>query len=87
MRIALIAAVMIAAMSFDARPVKAQEGPWCAIISVGPGAVYEDCQYYSLEACRPHILAGNRGFCNPNPRWIGPVPKSRVRHKRHVRHD
>lgn len=28
------------------------------------------------------VVAGNRGFCNPNPRWVGPVPKSRVRYKR-----
>jgi len=27
-------------------------------------------------------LAGNRRFCNPNPRWVGPAPRSQVRHKR-----
>jgi hypothetical protein len=86
MRILVIAGVLITAMSFDARPSIAQEGPWCALISLGPSAVYEDCQYYSFEACRPTILAGNRGFCNPNPRWVGPVPKSKVRHKRWVLH-
>ena len=41
----LIATVILAAMSFDARPVLAKEGPWCAVIAVGPGAIYEDCQY------------------------------------------
>jgi len=87
MRILPIAAIVIAAISFDTRPVSAQEGPWCAFIAVGTGAVYEDCQYYSFEACRPHVLAGNRGFCNPNPRWVEPVPRPRVRHERRVHHD
>jgi hypothetical protein len=84
MRILLIAGVLVAVVSFDTRSSNAQEGPWCAIISLGPGSVYEDCRYRSLEACRPNVLAGNRGFCNPNPRWTGPVPKSRTRHKRRV---
>ena len=87
MRIVLIAAVTIAAMSFDARPVQAKEGPWCAFIAVAQGAIYEDCQYWSIEACRPVVLAGNRGFCNPNPRWTGPAVDSRIRHKRRVHHD
>ena len=46
MRILVIAGVLIAAVSLDTRPSSAQEGPWCAIISLGPGSVYEDCQYY-----------------------------------------
>jgi hypothetical protein len=25
----------------------------------------------SLEMCRQEVIAGNRGFCNPNPRWQG----------------
>ena len=82
MRVVLVAAIALAAMSFDARPVQAGEGPWCAVIAVGTGAIYEDCQYYSFEQCRPQVLAGNRGFCNPNPRWTGPAVKSRTRHKR-----
>jgi len=86
MRILLIGAVLVAATLFDARPAKAVEGPWCAIISLGTGSVYEDCRYYSIEACRPNVLAGNRGFCNPNPRWVGPPPSQRVRHKRRAYH-
>ena len=85
--IILIAAAAVAVMSLDARRVNAKEGPWCAFIAVAEGAIYEDCQYSSFEACRPNVLAGNRGFCNPNPRWTGPAVKSHVRHQRHVRHD
>lgn len=84
-RILLIGAVVILVMASQPSPVRAYEGPWCAMISVGTGSVYEDCQYSSIEACRPHVLAGNRGFCNPNPRWVGAYPSGanpRGRHKR-----
>jgi len=64
--------------------------PWCAFINVGTGDVVEDCQYRTLEECVPNVLAGNRGTCNPNPRWEGAprataVPKKH--HKRHVNRD
>jgi Protein of unknown function (DUF3551) len=83
MRIVLAAGVFIAALSFDARPVKATEGPWCAFISLGTGGVYEDCQYRSFEECRPNVLAGNRGFCNPNPRWVDGPARGRRHAQRH----
>jgi len=86
MRIILIAAFVIAAMSLDARPVKAYETPWCAMISLGLGNVYWDCRYNSLEECVPNVIAGNRGFCNPNPLWEGPYAAARPRYgKRRVR--
>ena len=73
MRIALAAALTVAALSFSANPSHA-EAPWCAIIGLGPGSVYEDCQYSSFERCRQNVLAGNRGFCNPNPRYVATQP-------------
>ncbi|MFY9688233.1 MAG: DUF3551 domain-containing protein [Pseudolabrys sp.] len=87
MRILLIAGVALVAVLLEARPVQAYEGPWCAMMSMGNGAVYEDCHYASLEACRPNVLAGNRGFCNQNPRWVAydPAAKPRARHRRHAR--
>jgi len=88
MRILLIAGAIMAAISFNPASAKAAEPPWCAVISVAEGAVYEDCQYWTFEACRSVVLAGNRGFCNNNPRWTGPVPSTkRARHKRQVQHD
>jgi hypothetical protein len=70
--IVLLAAVILAAMSFDSRPAKASgDAPWCAVISLGVDSSYEDCRYRSFEECRPNVLAGNRGFCNPNPSYIG----------------
>ena len=45
---------------------KTYEAPWCAVISEG----YWDCRYHSIEECRPNVLAGNRGWCNPNPYFV-----------------
>ena len=49
------------------------DAPRCAVITIGQGTVYWDCQYSTFEACYHlgNILAGNRGFCNLNP-WPGP---------------
>jgi hypothetical protein len=80
-RIILATAVVTAAMSFDGSPARAYEAPWCAVIDIGPGGVYWDCQYKSLEECAPNVLAGNRGFCNPNPAYNGPSPKTRRKHQ------
>jgi hypothetical protein len=88
MRKVLIAAVFTAALLAGPRPAAAGgHAPWCAVISLGMGDVYWDCQYASIEACRPNVLAGNRGFCNPNPAWAGwtraPEPVRRaVKHRR-----
>jgi hypothetical protein len=65
--------------------------PWCAVVNLGMGDVYWDCQYRTVEECVPNVIAGNRGFCNLNP-W-GPSPGSGAgaplkRHsKHHVRRD
>jgi len=66
-RIVFAPVVVLAALVFGPQPAKAHETPWCAVISEG----YWDCQYRSIEECRPNVLAGNRGFCNLNPRWTG----------------
>jgi len=62
------------------------DAPWCAVIELGQGDAYWDCQYRTVEECVPHVLAGDRGFCNPNP-WPGPAKPVSVRHaKRRIRH-
>lgn len=71
LRIPLAAAVLTAVVAFWGRPALAYEAPWCAVIETGTSNAYWDCQYNSIEACRSHVLAGNRGFCNPNPRYRG----------------
>lgn len=79
LRILMATAAVLAVISFAGRPAQAYgDAPWCAVYNIGWGAVHWECEYWSIEACRPHILAGNRGFCNPNPRYHG-----RMRHRRH----
>jgi len=83
-KITLIAAVFVTAMLSDLRPAPAAwTAPWCAVITLGNGASYWDCQYPTFEACRPNVLAGNRGFCNINPAWNpAEVPPHKVRRHR-----
>jgi hypothetical protein len=68
--------------------------PWCAVTDNGTGNMEWDCEYGSAEACAPNVIAGNRGFCNLNPHWLGSHPPAygpyvRVRHhgRHHVRHN
>jgi Protein of unknown function (DUF3551) len=63
--VATVAAVLV----FGLQPVQAYQAPWCAVIQLGSGSNYWDCQYGSFEDCyrRGNILGGNRGFCNASP--------------------
>ena len=67
----IFAAVSFASLAFGSLPATAgyDEAPWCAVRGIGKG-VYWDCQYRTFEACRPTVLAGNRGWCNPNPYFV-----------------
>jgi hypothetical protein len=51
------------------QPAKA-EAPWCAVVTIGEDSVIWDCRFRTIEECRPTVLAGNRGFCNPNPYFV-----------------
>lgn len=81
--------LLAAAMVFGVAPAAAaggyREAPWCAVINLGFGDVQWDCEYRSIEECQPNVIAGNRGFCNPNPRFVpGPPAAAPVKHrKRH----
>jgi hypothetical protein len=60
--------------------------PWCAVAETSPGNMEWDCDFQSAAECAPHVVAGNRGFCNMNPYWQ-PPPASYVRAKRaHRKH-
>ena len=86
-RILLTAAAGLLAVSavvvFGGRAAQAYgDKPWCAITS-GGFDVHEECEYNSIEECRPHVIAGNRGFCNENPFYRGPVTREPApRHRR-----
>ncbi|HZP69305.1 MAG TPA: DUF3551 domain-containing protein [Pseudolabrys sp.] len=70
-RPAILALAAAAIMTgWSAPPAGAAEAPWCAVISTSEDSVYWDCQYRSFEECQPHVLAGNRGWCNPSPYYV-----------------
>ena len=91
MRVIFLIAAVATAMSFDLRASEAYygNGPWCAVQSLGFGTVKEDCSMRTFEQCRMETIAGNRGYCVPNPYWSGAygfAEPSRRPHKRRVRH-
>ncbi len=71
---AALAAVAIAS-TLGPRPANAHgPAPWCAVVDIGWESMARDCRFWSIEACVPHVLAGNRGTCEPNPAFEGPIP-------------
>jgi len=83
----IFAAVAALAGVLFGQTAQAYQAPWCAVIDRGTGSVYWDCQYHSFEDCygRANILAGNRGFCNPSPYYVGQATEHRRVAKRHAR--
>jgi Protein of unknown function (DUF3551) len=77
MRIILVATALTAAVSLDPRASQAYERPWCALTEIAGGAMYENCTLPTFELCVQEVIAGNRGFCIPNPRWQAPAPAPR----------
>jgi hypothetical protein len=91
MRIAFLVAAAATALLFDLRAATAYygDGPWCAVESLGFGTVTQNCSMRNFEQCRMLTIAGNRGFCIPNPYWSGAyggVEAPRRTHKRRGRH-
>ena len=39
--------------------------------------MHENCTLPTFELCVQEVIAGNRGFCIPNPRWQAPAPAPR----------
>ena len=80
-----VAVVFLAAVTSGSAPTKAAEAPWCAVTSGGAGDMHWDCQYRSIEECRPNVLGGNRGYCNQNPYFVAQTAKSGQPRKRRAR--
>lgn len=78
----MFAAAAFASLAFGPEPATAREAPWCAVTSGGDGDMHWDCQYRSIEECRPNVLAGNRGWCNPNPYFVA-APAQQRRSAKH----
>ena len=83
-RMNLVAIAALAGAFFGQQPAQAYQAPWCAVIQLGPGSNYWDCQYRSFEDCyrRGNILAGNRGFCNQSPYYVAGYAEQRQARKR-----
>ncbi len=75
-------------LGFGYQPAAADyyAAPWCAVVAMGDGDMQWDCEFRTIEECRPHVLAGNRGWCNPNPyiSAASAVPAVKHHRKRHV---
>lgn len=84
LRVLCVTAIAIATTVL-LRPAHAYEAPWCAVIGKGEDSVYWDCQYRSFEDCYPHIVAGDRGFCNENPAYRGVEPRRHSAPRKRVR--
>ena len=89
-RIMLSIAAVTAVLCLEVSSSQAQyfgDEPWCAVMEIGDGDVAWDCEYRTVEACVPNVLAGNRGFCELNPYLLyAPATVAALQHpKRHAR--
>ena len=71
MRLMLIVVTVAVAMLLDLRVSQATQMPWCAGTSKGDFFSY-NCSLPTYEMCVQEVIAGNRGFCSPNPNYRGP---------------
>jgi hypothetical protein len=86
MRRVLAIITLAGALGFDVPISQAREVfPWCAVVSSGPASVEWDCEYRSIEECRPNVLAGNRGFCYMNPAWPGSYTPKTIAPPKHLK--
>lgn len=51
------------------------DAPWCAVVDQGAGNLMSQCFYETIAECRPHVLGGNRGFCQHNPYYQVAAPQ------------
>jgi Protein of unknown function (DUF3551) len=84
MQFILIIVAVAAALLLDVRPSQAYQGPWCAGTNRGGSTFSYNCSMRTLEQCVSEVIAGNRGFCSPNPYYrgpeVGPPPVKRKRY-------
>jgi hypothetical protein len=88
--IVAMAAIIPAMLCLEIPAGQAQtsgNAPWCAVVNRGAGDVVSECYYRSAEECAPNVVAGNRGFCNINPYFVGvPAPQgiAPAHHRHHA---
>ena len=83
MRLMLIVVTVAVAMLLDLRVSQATQMPWCAGTNTGHSFHY-NCSLPTYEMCVQEVIAGNRGFCSPNPYYRAPeVVPPRAKRKRY----
>jgi hypothetical protein len=71
----LLAGAVLLSVSISPLNAEASGAPWCAVMAEGDGDLPWACKYRSIEECRLNVIAGNRGFCNPNPSYVANPPE------------
>ena len=81
MQFILIVVTVAVTMLLDLRVSQATQMLWCAVTSKSD---FYNCSLPTYEMCVQEVIAGNRGFCSPNPYYRGPefVPP-RAKRKRY----
>ena len=83
MGLMLIVVTVAVAMLLDFHVSQAAQMPWCAGTSTGHSFHY-NCSLPTYEMCVQEVIAGNRGFCSPNPYYRGSEgPPPRAKRKRY----
>jgi Protein of unknown function (DUF3551) len=84
MQFILIVVAVAAAMLFYVGASQAYQAPWCAGTNRGGSTFSYNCSLPTFEMCVQEVIAGNRGFCSPNPYYRGPeVPPPRGKRPRY----
>ena len=75
----LLAGAALLSVSISPLNAEASGASWCAVSAWGDGDVSWACSYRSFEECyrKGNTLAGNRGFCSPNPSYVASPPELR----------
>ena len=78
-----VTATLAGAFFVQVTASQAQDGnaPWCAVVNIGFDEISRSCIFQTVEDCVPHVLAGNRGSCEPNSDYS----PTKHRPKRHFR--
>ena len=81
-KLALLVAMSVAAVTAFASPAAAIEYPWCVAYS-GMGGGGKNCGFSTYEQCR--VSAMGTGYCEANTFYDGPAerPARRARHGKH----
>jgi len=79
---AIAAATALLCLNTSSSQAGYGDAPWCAVVNIGTGEMYWDCQYQTFDACWPNVIAGNRGFCNVNPTYKPAVAAPATHHVR-----